>query len=37
MMGDPFENRFLKATDAALIPDAAATPIVTVDIKKNFA
>jgi hypothetical protein len=34
MMGHPFENRFLEATDAALIPDAAAVPIVTVDIKK---
>jgi hypothetical protein len=35
MMGHPFESWFLEATYAALIPDAAAAPIVTSDIK-NF-
>src|SRR5258708_10749409 len=35
MMGHPFENRFLEATDAALILDAPTAPIVTVDIRKN--
>jgi len=34
-MGHPFENRFLEATDAALILDAPTAPIVTVDIRKN--
>src|SRR5258708_16509803 len=35
IMGHPFENRFLEATDAALILDAPTAPIVTVDIRKN--
>jgi len=34
MMGLPFENWFLEATDAASMSDAPAGPIVTVDLKK---
>jgi hypothetical protein len=34
MMDDPFESWFLEATDAALMSDAPAGPIVTVDVKK---
>jgi len=34
MMGRSFESWFLQATDAALVSDASARPIVTVGIKK---
>jgi hypothetical protein len=35
MMSDPFESWFLEATGAAVMSDAPAGPIVTVDVK-NF-